>query len=65
MILIDTIKTNEETGMQTYIYVSESGKLKGQFGAILKDLDSDQVVTVIYFPEFDRALAKAADILGK
>ena len=65
MILENTIKNNLETGMQTYIYVSESGKLKGQFGAVLKDVDADAVVTVIYYRELERAIAKASEILGK
>jgi hypothetical protein len=46
IILTETIKTNEELGIQSYVIYSNR---RDQYGVILKDIDSGEIVPVINF----------------
>lgn len=66
MILEHTRKTNPETGMQVYVVKNDSRSLAATpFGAVLVDLDADQVVPFIsFYPTEAQAVAKCEKILG-
>ena len=54
--------TNEETGMESYVYPSD----RGGYNVTLKDLDSGEFVdgTPVGIKDKDVALAKAKKIVG-
>jgi hypothetical protein len=50
---------NEEDGTASYVFKGERG-----FHAVGKDVDSGETFAVIIYPTFERANAKAKEILG-
>ena len=66
MILQETIITDTDTNMQSYVYHSQHpANAKHPFAAILKDLDSDRVVdgSIRYYPTLEQAIEKAKEYI--
>lgn len=66
MILQETIITDTDTNMQSYVYHSQHPSNAARpFAAILKDLDSDRVVdgSIRYYPTLEQAIEKAKEYI--